>query len=124
MSRQAMQPFRPDGYPLSMAALMPTSTTAEIPGAAFVSASQQGAAVAMPFNQGVVQGHHYLGATDYAQQDAYASRSGHDYPYQLTYVPYCDIEPTLIFTLRINDAAARPPASYLQGQPYRPNPSL
>jgi hypothetical protein len=120
---QAMQAFRPDGYPLSMAALMSSSTAAHIPGEGFVSANQQSTTMGMPFNQGIVQGHPYPGAMNYTQQGAYISRSGHAHPIQLTYVPCCDIKPTLTYILRINDAAGRPPASYV-GRPYHTDPSL
>jgi hypothetical protein len=111
-------------YLRSIAALMSTSTTAQIPGEAFVSTDQQGAITAVSFNERVVQGHPYPDAMSNAQQGAYSHRSEYFHSKQQLYVPCCDIEPALTEILRINDAAARPPASYLQGQPWRPDPSL
>jgi hypothetical protein len=122
--REAVPQHELNKYLRSIATLMSTSTTAQIPGEAFISTDQQGAITAVPFNEGVVQGHPHPGAMSYAQQGAYSHRSEHVYSNQQPYVPCCDIEPALKEILRIHDAAARSPASYPQGQPCRPDPSL
>jgi hypothetical protein len=122
--RKAVPQHELNKYLPLFATLVSTSTTAQIPGEAFVSTKQQSTTTAVPFNEGVVQGHPYLGAMSYTQQGAYNHRSEYFHSEQQSYVPCCDAEAALTGILRINDAAARPPASYLQGQPVRPDPSL
>jgi hypothetical protein len=120
--REAVPQHELDKYLRSIAAQASTSTTAQIPGEAYISTNQQSTTTAVPFNQGVVQGHPYPGAMSYAQQGAYDHRSEYFHSEQQSYVPCCDAGAALTVILRIHDAAARPPASYLHGQPCRPRP--